>query len=100
MEHFQGLDLRLTCRELQAPVDRHPGPFAPPDVHGELQAAGVHVAAVREGEAHLVGAPADGLGRVNQQLVQDVLVGEGGALREDAAVLQRLGVELPPAEFP
>ncbi|TNN46456.1 hypothetical protein EYF80_043373 [Liparis tanakae] len=89
----------LTCRELQAPVDGHSGPFAPPDVHGELQAARVRVHAVREREAHLVRPPADGLRRVDQQPVQDVLVGEGGALIQDPAVLQRLRVKLTSAEF-
>lgn len=58
------------------------------------------VDAISEGEAHLVDPPADGFRGVDQQLIQDVLVGEGGALREDAAVLQRLRVELTPAQFP
>lgn len=88
-----------TCRELQPPVDRHAGPFALPDVHGELQAARLPEDAVGEGEVHFVGAAADRLGGVDQQLVQDVLVGEGGALREHPAVLQRLRVELAPADF-
>lgn len=85
--------------ELQASVDRHPGPFALPDVHDELQAARLPEDAVGEGEVHFVGAAADRLGGVDQQLVQDVLVGEGGALREHPAVLQRLRVELAPADF-
>lgn len=90
----------LTSWELQASVDGHPGSFCPRDVHGELQASGVRVDAICEGEAHFVGASAHSFGRVNQQLVQDVLVGEGRPLREDPAVLQRLGVELSSAEFP
>lgn len=88
-----------TCRELQPPVDRHAGPFTLPDVHGELQAARLPEDAVGEGEVHFVGAAADRLGGVDQQLVQDILVGEGGALCEHPAVLQRLRVELAPADF-
>lgn len=88
-----------TCWELQPPVDRHAGPFALADVHGELQAGRLPEDAVGEGEVHFVGAAADRLWGVDQQLVQDVLVGEGGALNEHAAVLQRLGVELAPADF-
>lgn len=89
----------LTGRELQASVDRHPGPLALRDVHGELQSAAVRVDAVGEVEAHLVRAAADGFGRVDQQPIQDVLVGEGGASCQNASVVQRLGVELPSAEF-
>lgn len=89
----------LTCRELQASVDGQAGSFALPDVHGELQAPRVHEQAIGEGELHFISAPADGFGGVDQQLVQDVLVGEGGALGEHAAVLQRLRVELPSADF-
>lgn len=88
-----------TCRELQPPVDRHAGPFTLADVHGELQAARLPEHTVGEGEVHFIGAAADQLGGVDQQLVQDVLVGKGGALREHPAVLQRLGVELAPADF-
>ncbi len=55
--------------------------------------------AIGEAETHFVGTPADGFRCIDQQLVQDVLVGEGRALREDPAVLQRLRVELPSAEF-
>lgn len=55
--------------------------------------------AVGEGELHFIGSPADRFGGVDQQLVQDVLVGEGGALGEHAAVLQWLRVELPSADF-
>lgn len=55
--------------------------------------------AIGEGETHFIDTPADGFRCVDQQLVQDVLVGEGRALREDPAVLQRLRVELPSAEF-
>lgn len=89
----------LTCWELQASVDRQPGSFAPPDVHGELQAARVRIDAIGEGESHFICPPADCFRRVDQQLVQDVLVGEGGALRQDPAILQRLRVELPSADF-
>lgn len=89
----------LTCRELQASVDGHSGSFALPDVHGELQAACVRVDAVGEDEIHFICTPADCFRGVDQQLVQDVLVGEGRALREHPAVLQRLRVELPSAEF-
>lgn len=88
-----------TCWELQPPVDRHAGSFALADVHGELQAARLPEDAVSQGEVHFVGAAADRLWGVDQQLVQDVLVGEGGALKKHAAVLQRLGVELAPADF-
>lgn len=59
----------------------------------------MHEQAVGEGEMHFVSAPADCFGGIDQQLVQDVLVGEGGALGEHPAVLQRLRVELPSADF-
>lgn len=89
----------LTCSKLEASVDSHARPFAPPDIHGELQPTRVGVDAISEGEAQLVGAPANSFGCVNQQLVQDILVGEGGALREDSTVLQGLRVKLASAEF-
>lgn len=90
----------LTCWELQPPVDGHPGSFTPGDVHGELQTACVGEGAIREGEGHFIYAPADSFRCVDQQLVQDVLVGEGGSLCQHPAVLQRLRVELTSAEFP
>lgn len=89
----------LTCRELQASVDSHSRPLALPDVHGELQPACEGVGAVGEGEAHFVGSSVDRVRRVDQQPVQDVLVGEGGSLSQDAAVFQRLRVKLSPAKF-
>lgn len=89
----------LTSWELQASVDSHSGSFTPPDVHRELQAPCVRIDPVGEIETHFIGAPADGFRCVDQQPIQDILVGECGAQREDPAVLQRLRVELPSAEF-
>lgn len=89
----------LTGWELQPPVDRHPGSFAPGDVHGELQAARVGERAVCEGERHFIHTSADRFRGVDQQLVQDILVGEGGPLRQHPAVLQRLRVELTSAQL-
>lgn len=90
---------RLTGWELQASVDSHSGPFAPPDVHSELQATSVCVDTIGKSEAHFICTPADGFRCVDQQPIQHILVGEGRALREHPAVLQRLRVELPSAEF-
>lgn len=90
----------LTCWKLQASVDGHSRPLVPCHVHCELQVARVGVDTVGEGEGHLIRSPADSFRCVHQEPIQDILVGEGGALREDAAILQRLGVELPPAELP
>lgn len=89
----------LTCWELQASVDGHSRSLALQDVHGELQTACVGVAAIGEGEAHFVGPSVDSIWCVDQQPVQDVLVGEGGTLREDTSVLQWLRVELPSTQF-
>lgn len=89
----------LTCRELQTSVHRHSWSFALPDVHGELQAVCVYEGAIGEGETHFICTPVDRLRGVDQQLVQDVLVGEGRALCEHLAVFQRLRVELPSADF-
>lgn len=103
-EYFQSpikiiSSVSLTSWELQASVDSHSGSFTPPDVHHELQTACVRIEAIGEIETHFIGTPADGFRCVDQQLVQDILVGECGAQREDPAVLQRLRVELPSAEF-
>lgn len=89
----------LTRWELQASVDGHSGSFAPPDVHGELQAARLCVGAICDRELHFVHTPAYCFRCVDQQVVQDVLVGESGVLCEQPAVFQRLRVELPSAEF-
>ena len=97
--HFLPLTSPLTCRELQTSVDGHSRPLALCDVHGELQAVHVREDAIGDCEPHLVSTPADRFRCVDQQLVQDVLVGEGRALRKDPAILQRLRVELPSAEF-
>lgn len=93
MKHF------LTCRELQASVDRHSGSFCPPDVHGELQATRVRENAISERETHFISTPTNGFRSVDQQLVQNVLVSEGRALCEDPSILQWLRVELSSAEF-
>lgn len=91
--------MSLTGWELQASVDSHSGPFTPPDVHGELQSACVCVDAIGEIETHFISTAADGFRCVDQQPIQDILVGEGRALCEDPTVLQRFRVELPSAEF-
>lgn len=87
----------LTSWELQPPVDSHSGSFTPRDVHGELQTARVGEGAICEGESHFIHTSADRFRGVDQQLVQDILVGEGRPLRQHPAILQRLGVELPSA---
>lgn len=84
----------LTCWQLQTPVDCHPWTFALPYIHGKLQTSCVCVYTIGQGEAHLVHSPADDLGCVYQQLIQNILVREGWALLQDATALQWLRVKL------
>lgn len=88
-----------TSWQLQVPADSHRGWQLPGQLHGELQPPCLRVEPVSEREAEAIGVcggPAPG---VNDQLLQDILVGEGGAPGQRLALLRRLCRALPSAQL-
>lgn len=88
-----------TSWELQVPVDSYRGWLLLRQLHGEFQPPRLRVEPVREGEAKLVCLCRGTTPSVNDQLIQNVLVGEGGAHGQHLSLLWGLCHALSSAEL-
>lgn len=76
-----------TSGELQDPVDSQCGQLLLWQLHGELQLPCLHVETICNGEAKFIRLRCCTALRINNQLIQNVLVGEGWAQRQHVSML-------------